>query len=95
MKNNWTTGATILLETDSIWSNTTTPTAFTVSPTSVGLALPEERIVCPYARNGRERRILASIGKRLSEVIRKAERVIGPREHTREWNHRFFAYVSR
>lgn len=90
---NWTMGSTIVFP-DPIWSNQTTPITFTYNPISFS-AVPEEPIMCPYARNSRERRILASIGQRLNERVRRSEKFIGPLEHTREWNHKFFTFISR
>lgn len=48
----------------------------------------------PYPRNHKERRIYKSIERKLPELIRKAERKLGPRELSEEWNDRFWNLVT-
>jgi hypothetical protein len=49
----------------------------------------------PYARNGKERKILASIRKRLPELIQKFTSIFGAPDGSYEWNARFFEFVNR
>lgn len=61
-----------------------------------GGILPEGRL--PYPRNRKEQRTYDSLAHRLPELIRRAEKVLGPRANARlasAWNDEFWRMMTR
>ena len=60
-----------------------------------GGILPEGRL--PYPRNRKELRTYTALSHRLPELIRRAEKVLGPRADARsdDWNAEFWKMVLR
>jgi hypothetical protein len=102
---NTTASGTVTLHLpDSVVMNLGNPTAVDHFGTSYMLGNqpppePQGTIVgpLPYARNRHERRILASLGDKLRETVKKVEKKIGKRYGTKSveaWNAAFWELVT-
>lgn len=76
------------------WSSTAWPGGNQPPPNYI----PPSITSMPWARNGKERRILKALGKGLLAAIQRAEKAIGRRDEARyaeTWNSRFWEFITR